>query len=155
MNADIAPLLETSVEIEAPPAAVWALVSDLPRLAEWSPQVVRSRVRGGGAVREGARLRNLNRRGPLFWPTNSKVLAFEPHRLVSFVVTDNRSVWSFEVEPTGTGSRLTHRRETPRGLSGVSIWLTDKLFGGQKKFAGELEQGMARTIARVKAEAEG
>ena len=32
-------LIEGSVEIAAPPATVWALVSDLRRMPEWSPQV--------------------------------------------------------------------------------------------------------------------
>ncbi len=154
MSAEIKPLLETSVQIDAPPVKVWALVSDLPRLAEWSPQVVSSKVRDGGSMREGARLRNLNRRGLLIWPTNSKVLTFEPHRLIAFVVTDNQAVWSFEIEPTATGSRLTHRRETPRGLSKISLFLTEKVLGGQERFTAELERGMAQTVARVKAEAE-
>ena len=40
-------LLEDSVEIAASPAEVWALVTDIPRMAKWSPQVVKSTVKGG------------------------------------------------------------------------------------------------------------
>ena len=64
--------LEQSIEIDAPPAQVWALVSDVTRMAAWSPQVVRSTVKGG-VVQQGATFKNLNRQGLLFWPTNAKI----------------------------------------------------------------------------------
>ena len=154
MTEQITPLIEESVEIAADPVRVWSLVSDLPRLAEWSPQVVKSFVRGGGGVQQGARLFNINRRGLLVWPTQSKVVTFEPHRLIAFRVKENFSVWSFELEPTATGTRLTQRRELPEGLSDLSVKLTQRFFGGQDSFGEELRQGMRQTLDRVKAEAE-
>ena len=48
VTQDVEPLIEESVEVAADPARVWSLVSDLPRLAEWSPQVVRSFVATAG-----------------------------------------------------------------------------------------------------------
>ncbi len=54
-----------------------------------------------GPVRLGTRSYNLNRRGLLFWPTRSKVVRFEPHREFAFRVKDNRTIWSFTLEPTG------------------------------------------------------
>ena len=44
-------LLEESIEVQAPPAKVWSLLTDLPRMAAWSPQVVKTVVRGPGAAR--------------------------------------------------------------------------------------------------------
>ena len=38
---DVAPL-EATTEIDAPPAAVWALVSDLRRMPRWSPQCAKN-----------------------------------------------------------------------------------------------------------------
>jgi len=38
--------LQESVEIAASPERVWSLVTDLPRMASWSPQVVKTFVRG-------------------------------------------------------------------------------------------------------------
>ena len=148
------PLLEQSIEIDAPPVAVWALVTDLPRMARWSPQVVRSFVRGGGPVRLGTKVLNVNRRGPLVWPTQSKVVRFEPHRDFAFRIKENFTIWSFELEPTGTGTRLTQRRETPQGISDVSMMLTKRVLGGQERFTGELREGMRQTLERIKAEAE-
>lgn len=148
--------LETSIEIAAEPAAVWKLVSDLPRLAEWSPQVVRTVVRR--PLKVGSRMLNVNHSGMKVWPTTAKVVAMEPHRRVAFRITENRTVWSFELEPitvdAAPGTRLVHRRETPDGISSLSNRLVDVVLGGQPAFTAELTAGMRQTLTRVKAEAE-
>lgn len=147
--------LESTVEIDAPPAEVWKLISDLPRMAQWSPQVVRSKVKGG-QVRQGAKFSNLNRRGPLFWPTNGKVVRFEPHRDLAFRIAENKTIWSFELTPLdgGTRTKVVQRREVPDGISQVSLVLTKYVLGGTDKFTGELREGMAQTLQRLKAEVE-
>ena len=150
----VEPLLEESVEVAAPPAAVWALVSDVARMSSWSPQVVRSIVRGR-PVQRGTRFYNLNRRGPLFWPTRAEVVRCEPHEIFAFRIKDNWTVWSFALEPTADGgTRVVERREAPRGISGVSRRLTRIALGGQRVFTDELRAGMRQTLARIKAEAE-
>jgi len=146
-------LLEESIEVAAPPVKVWSLVTDLARMASWSPQVVKTVVKG--PVQLGTRSLNINRRGPLFWPTRSKVVRFEPHREFAFRVKDNFSVWSFTLEPTADGgTRVVQRRETPDGISDISMKLTRIALGGQEKFTGELRSGMRQTLERMKAEAE-
>ena len=144
--------LEESIEIEASPAQVWALVTDVARMASWSPQVVKSFVKG--PVQLGTTFRNINRRGLLVWPTSSKVVRFEPHTDFAFRVKDNWTVWSFALEPTATGTRVTQRREVPQGISDISVKLTNIAFGGQDSFGDELAEGMRQTLARIKAEAE-
>ncbi len=100
---EVLELLEETIEIDADPAAVWALVTDLPRMATWSPQVVKTIVRGDG-ISLGTRTVNINRRGLLVWPTRSKVIRFEPEREFAFRIKDNRSVWSFTLEPIAGGT---------------------------------------------------
>jgi uncharacterized protein YndB with AHSA1/START domain len=147
--------LEATTTVAASPAQVWALVTDVARMAEWSPQVVRTVVLGG-PVRRGTRFLNLNHQGWKHWPTSAKVVRFEPHRDFAFRITENRTVWSFQLEPTDDGGTLvTHRRETPEGISLVSRALTAAALGGQEPFRTELLEGMRRTLARVKAELEG
>lgn len=147
-------LLEHSVEVDAPPARVWALITDVPRMARWSPQVVRSTVKGG-IVKQGARFRNINRQGPLFWPTNGKVVRFTPHEEFAFRIAENKTIWSFTLEPTPTGgTRVTQRRETPDGISSLSLNLTRFVLGGQEKFTAGLNAGMRQTLDRIKADAE-
>jgi hypothetical protein len=151
---EISPLLEESIEVDATPASVWALVSDVARMASWSPQVVKTVVRGG-PVQRGTTFFNLNRRGLLFWPTQAKVVTFEPHRELAFRIKENWTVWSFTLEPTESGgTRVTERRQAPDGISGVSRGLTRLALGGQQVFTDELRSGMRRTLERIKAEAE-
>lgn len=151
---DVEPLIEESVEVAADPARVWSLVSDLPRLAEWSPQVVRSFVRTERPIQLGTRLLNVNRRGLLVWPTQSKVVRFEPHQEIAFRVKDNFTVWSFTLEPTATGTRVVQRREAPEGISAISSRLTKRMLGGVPSFQAELREGMRSTLAGIKASAE-
>lgn len=146
--------LEASIDIDAPPAQVWALVTDIPRMASWSPQVKRTKVKGG-VVRHGATFSNLNGQGLLRWPTAGKVVRFEPHRDFAFRIKENRTVWSFELADNGHGgTTLTQRRELPQGISRLSLVLTRVVLGGVEGFTRRLESGMAETLAKIKAEAE-
>ncbi|WP_248579635.1 SRPBCC family protein [Nocardioides sp. InS609-2] len=152
--SDVLPLLEETITVAAPPAQVWALVSDLPRLAEWSPQVVKSFQRGSGPIQLSTRFFNINRRGLLVWPTQSKVVRFEPHQEIAFRIKDNFTIWSFTLESTEGGTRITQRREAPDGISDISAKFTRALMGGQQGFAAHLREGMRSTLGRIKAEAE-
>ena len=71
--------LEATIEIDAPPAQVRALISDPRRIAAFSPQVVKTFVRGSGPVTKGTKFFNINHRGPVFWPTQAMVVRCEPH----------------------------------------------------------------------------
>ncbi len=152
-TAPAPPLLEETIEIAAPPEAVWALVSDLPRMASWSPQVVSSRV-SGGAVRLGARTVNLNRRGLLVWPTRSRVVRFEPPREIAFRIAENGTVWGFRLEPADAGTLLRETREAPDGISPLAPFFARALLGGEESFTEELRTGMRRTLLRIHDEAE-
>lgn len=145
--------LVESIDVAASPAQVWAVVADLRRMPERSPQVWRTFVRGG-PVQLGTRTLNINRRGALVWPTRAKVVRFEPHRGIAFRISDNWTVWSFELVETAGGTRVVHRRETPEGISPISHGFTRALLGGSEKFADELRAGMRQTLAELKAEAE-
>lgn len=144
--------LRAEIEVDATPAQTWALVSDLRRMPEWSPQVRRTFV-PGGAVGPGSRMVNLNHRGWMHWPTQAKVVRFDPHREIAFRVTENWTVWSFTLEPLDDGARtrIVHRRETPDGISPLSKGLTKVAFGGVPAFGQEMQQGMQRTLERMRA----
>jgi len=152
-QVDAAPL-EATIEIAAPPAAVWAVVTDVARMSSWSPQVVKTFV-FGGPLRRGTRFLNINHQGLKHWPTNAQVVRFSPHRDFAFEVLENWAVWSYELEPTETGTRVTHRRELPRGISPLSRGMQRLFLGGAEKFGGEMQVGMRRTLERMKAEIEG
>lgn len=146
-------MLEAETEIEASPEQVWELVSDLPRMASWSPQVVRTIVRGG-EVREGAKAININRSGWKMWPTQSKVTVFEPGKRISFRVADNWLHWTYELTPTAAGTHVRLTRTAPDGLSPISAKLQGVMMGGLDKFDREVQAGMETTLSRMKAELE-
>lgn len=150
-----APLIETTTEVQAPPEAVWAVITDPRALGGLSDQVWRTHVRGTAPVGLGTRTININRRGPLVWPTRAKVVRFEPLREYAFRIKDNATVWSFELSPTATGTRVVHRREAPQGTTKISRTLQEKVLGGIEDFDREMEAGMSVTLGRLKELLEG
>lgn len=148
-----APLLEESIEINADVDKVWAVVSDLKRMGEWSPQCKKMIVRGE-PIGVGTRTININRRGPLVWPTTSKVVRYADRQELAFKITENRTVWSFTLEPSDNGVVVTERREVGDSTTKLSSFLVDKVFGGATSFEAELKQGMAETLGKIKNAAE-
>jgi hypothetical protein len=58
---------EASIEINASPEAVYALVSDLPRMGEWSPENIGGEWQDGGSGKVGDRYIGHNRAGERSW----------------------------------------------------------------------------------------
>ncbi|NRQ51195.1 SRPBCC family protein [Aeromicrobium stalagmiti] len=146
-------LIDGTIDIDATPATVWGIVSDLRSMGERSPQCRRMFVLGQ-EIGLGTRTFNLNRQGWKRWPTNAKVVAFEPERRIAFQILENRTVWTYELEPTATGTRLTESRTAPRGVSKVSNVATQRFLGGTDTFEVSLKDGIRRTLEQVKAAAE-
>lgn len=145
-------VLELSTEIDAPIDRVWSIVSNLKRMGEWSPQCRKMVV--FGEVRQGARTLNVNRKGMLVWPTTAKVVVLSPKERIAFRVSENKTVWSYALEATESGTRVTERREAPNGTTGFSQFFVRKFLGGNRGLESDLERGMATTLARIKTEAE-
>jgi uncharacterized protein YndB with AHSA1/START domain len=146
--------LEDSIGIDAPPATVWALVSDVRRMAEWSPQVTSTRIKDGAEPGEGVAFTNRNQHGELEWTTHARILRFEPEQEIAFRVEENWAVWSFHLAPSDTGTVLTQRRATPDGISELSRELTEGFMGGMDAFTASLRDGMRQTLTGIKATAE-
>jgi hypothetical protein len=154
---DVAPISAT-LEIAAPPAKVWALVSDLRDMPRWSPQTAKSFLRGDNGL--GAKFFNINRKGALVWPTQSKIVRYEEPGSgttgeIAWRVKENYTIWSLRLEPTADGgTRITSTREAPDGISDISVRMTKVAFGGVPQFTSQLQSDMADTLAKIKAAAE-
>jgi uncharacterized protein YndB with AHSA1/START domain len=146
------PLLQAQIDIDAPVAKVWSLVSDLSRMPQWSPQC--RLMKALGPVRQGTTTINLNRRGRLFWPTTSVVTEVIPEKKLAFKVPINHTVWSYELEQTETGTRLVESRHAENGVTAFSNLSVNALMGGVPSFERELVEGMNATLSRIKAAAE-
>jgi uncharacterized protein YndB with AHSA1/START domain len=147
-----APLLQAQVDIDAPAAKVWGLISDFRRMPQWSPQC--RWMRPFGPLRQGTRTLNLNRRNRFFWPTTSTVVEVVPEKKLAFRVDGNHSIWSYELEPNGEGTRLIESRHAENGVTAFSSMSINALFGGATNFERELVEGMQTSLARIKAAAE-
>lgn len=73
-------------QIAASPAALYEMVSDLPRMGEWSPENTGGRWSRGGRAAVGATFRGTNRSGWRWWRTVVTVTAADPGRRFAFDV---------------------------------------------------------------------
>ncbi len=147
-----APLLQAQIDIDAPVAKVWALITDFSRMPEWSPQC--RMMKPLGPVRPGTRTVNFNRRNRLYWPTTSTVTEVIPERKLSFRVNSNNTMWTYELEPHGDGTRVVESRHAENGVKAISNFLVNLLLGGVPNFERELVEGMNASLSRIKAAAE-
>ena len=147
--ADPEPPIEESIRVDATAAAVWAVVSDLPRMGEWSPECFWMRV-WGREVRQGAWVTGLNRRRWVVWPTNSRIHLYDAERAIGWTVLENRARWSYHLEPDDTGTTLTERRELPQGKSWLGKAFGAAFLGGNADHDDELRDGMRTTLDRIK-----
>jgi hypothetical protein len=109
------PDLTESISVAASAETLYSLVSDLPRMNEWSPEcthVTWSRTTGtpssGPAV--GARFIGHNRAGAVRWFTFGRVVAAEPGRRFAFSIHFGPipiSLWDYEFTATGAGCEVT------------------------------------------------
>jgi uncharacterized protein YndB with AHSA1/START domain len=148
-----APLLQAHIDINAPLEKVWALVSDLGKMPQWSPQC--RAMKALGPVRQGTRTVNLNRRNRMYWPTTCTITEFVPQKKLAFRVNQNNSVWSYELEPTDAGTRVVESRHAENGVTAFSNMSINALLGGVPNFERELVEGMNATLSRIKTAAEG
>lgn len=150
-----APLITASRTVDASPDRVWAAVSDLSAMGRRSPQCRKMLVLGKGTPGAGTTTVNLNRRGPLFWPTWSTVTVWEPGRTLEFRVPLNGSRWRYDLADNGDGTTtLTESRIVDGDTSLVSRVLVATVLGGNGTFEAELRQGVEQTLAAVAGEVE-
>jgi len=144
-------------DIGAPPEAVWALISDVTRMGEFSPENVGCEWIGD--LREpvaGARFRGTNRHGRRQWRTACRVVQSEPARVFAFEVKAagmRVARWEYRFDPTDTGGcRVAETWIDQRGK--LATWLGGPVSGVRNR-AGHNRAGMVTTLERVAATAEG
>ena len=125
--------VSVSREVSATPDEAWAIVSDLTRMGEWSPEAQGGRWAGGvDGPAVGAVFKGRNRNGRYRWPTNVTVIECDPPRRFAFrldIPFMGGCDWVYDIEPTEGGCRVTESwidfRKRPlvvvgRMLSGVA-----------------------------------
>jgi Polyketide cyclase / dehydrase and lipid transport len=133
--------------------AVWALVSDLPRMGEWSPENTGGTwVKGATGPRVGACFKGTNRNGFRRWSTTAMVVACEPARAFEIAVSSGPLAvanWRYEFEETEPGCRVTESWVDRRGTFTV---LMGRVLGDHG--ADHARHEMAATLANLAAAVE-
>lgn len=149
-----------STRISARPEDVYALVSDVARMGEWSPETQAAEwLEGVTAPAVGARFRGTNKRRTS-WKTTATVTVADPGREFAFAIgkkapADPETMWRYTFEPAGDGTIVTESFEIVKEPGVVGKWFT-RLGTGVPwdDRAADLEQGMRETLERLKEVAE-
>ena len=139
----------------APAQRVWELVSDLPRMGEFSPENTGgSWQRGASGPAVGAVFRGANQAGRRRWSTRCTVTRCVPGQAFAFAVHAGGmpvAAWSYDLTPTEQGCTLTETWQDRR--SGLMSWL-GRLTTGVADRTGFTATSIEQTLANVKARAE-
>lgn len=145
-----------SVDLNADPDVVWALISDLPRMGRLSPENTGGHWLGkatGPAV--GARFRGSNRQGWRWWTTVAVVTECVPGRRFAFDVTSTVfpiATWAYDVQPLAAGGcRVTESWTDRRGRT---ITVLGSLHTGVKDRSSYAASSIEQTLERLRAHAE-
>ena len=147
---------EVTVRMAAPPEKVWALVSDVTRIGEFSPETFEARwTRGSTGPEVGAHFKGHVKRngvGPTYW-TPCRVTRCVPNEVFEFAVgTDDVTVnnWGYRIEADGAGSLVTeYFRLEPKSYLRLYWLLLGRLRGRTN------EKGMRTTLESMKGVVEG
>jgi hypothetical protein len=100
-----------SREIAAPAGTVWGLVSDLPRMGEWSPENAGGKwTKGATGPAVGATFRGRNQSGIRRWSTSVTVVECELGQVFEIAVRFGPlpvANWRYEFEEMAGGCRVT------------------------------------------------
>ncbi|MDZ5621600.1 SRPBCC family protein [Nocardioides sp. HM23] len=146
--------LRAEAIVEAPPERVWELLTDFSQLPHWSPELMRMVPLKRGGLRVGQWYLGINRRKAVIWPSRSVVAAVDHGRRLVWDTKSSGAQWIWELDAVNGGTRVVHRRPVPEGVTLMSRAFAPAFLGGNVEHADELEQGMARTVAGLKAAAE-
>ncbi|MFN8028170.1 MAG: SRPBCC family protein [Acidimicrobiia bacterium] len=148
-----------TLRIDAPPAKVWELVSDVTHIGRFSPETFEAEwLDDATGPAEGVRFRGhvrRNGRGPVYW-TTCTIVRCETEREFAFVVGKpgkHLMTWGYRLAPAEAddGSPATDVTEFYESADSKAMDLYWKLFKGRRRTNAE---GMRTTLERLKVAAE-
>ena len=144
--------IEISRDIAAPPEPVYAAISDVTRMGEWSEECLACEWHEGhdGPV-VGATFDGHNRHGEHLWTTQGKVIEADPGRAFAFECSSydfHFSTWGYRIQPTESGCRVTEWNEDLRPESIIEL---SKEISGVDDRTERNRQTMSGTLERLAA----
>jgi uncharacterized protein YndB with AHSA1/START domain len=153
---------EITVDIEAPPEAVWALMTDLGRTPTWNRETRETAwVPPAHGPTEGAVFRAVNQIGSREWTVDCHVIVATAPSAFEWTVLDPShpsTRWWYRLAPTPSGTTLRHGFQHGPGPSGLRSAVDRNPDGAAVTIAGRvgmLEANMRHTVTMIKAVAEG
>jgi uncharacterized protein YndB with AHSA1/START domain len=144
-----------SIRVDVPPPRLHAMVADVTRIPEWSPETVRTGWIGGASeARPGARFTGQNRFGWLRWSTTVEVESCVAGRELVFstiVMGRPHTRWRFRFEPVDGGTEVTESYETVNELRQPVRAIVGLVF---RRHDGWMPENLRRSLERLKAVAE-
>ncbi len=143
-----------TTDIAAPAERIYELVSDLPRMGEWSPECCRVEwIEGSTGPAVGSRFVGHNRDfgGLMRWSRRGTVRAAEAGADFSFATEEGGregTVWRYHLEAIEGGTRVTESYE----VEWIPAWA--RIVDVPTNRAGSLRRRMGETLDRLKAAAE-
>ncbi|MET3960439.1 uncharacterized protein YndB with AHSA1/START domain [Marmoricola sp. OAE513] len=134
-----------SVVVPAPPEAVWAVLTDVTRVGEWSHEATGARWVQGDGPTAGNAFKGTNRLRWIRWSRPCTVVESVPG--VRFAWTTNGGLagdatrWSFELEAVPEGTRITETyqiEKMPRLLEAAVVRLMPTHLDRAAAMAGDL-----------------
>jgi hypothetical protein len=149
---------EVETTVAAPPEVVYAMVADVTRTPEFSPEVVSCRwLDGASGPVVGARFEAVNATAAgKRWKNHPVVTVAEPGREFAFARTERFAgtiAWRYRFEPVDGGTRVVESYEVERPVSRLGWFFIEKIYrAGSRR--DELRAGMQTTLERLRAAAE-
>ncbi|WP_018180525.1 SRPBCC family protein [Jongsikchunia kroppenstedtii] len=123
-----APTTEATIKIDATPAAVWDLITDITLPARYSPELQSVQwLDGATEVAVGARFQGNNQNPHIGeWSTTSRIVEVEPQRRLVWQIegdpaAEPPATWGFEIDEATGGVILRQWARLGPGPSGLSM----------------------------------
>tara|TARA_B100001013_G_scaffold308139_1_gene211993 strand:+ start:6664 stop:7125 length:462 start_codon:yes stop_codon:yes gene_type:complete len=145
--------LEISETIEADAAAIYALISDLPRMGEWSTENIGGEWPSGTPGAVGSRFLGTNRIKSFEWSVPVEITVAEPDACFEFVAAPDDGPyvrWTYRLEPLEMATRVTEIWDVIDLPPSLAKMTDEQLAGRKAAVQGTIEA----TLAGIKASAE-
>jgi uncharacterized protein YndB with AHSA1/START domain len=146
---------EARVHIDASPEAVYALVADITRMGEWSPENTGCEwLDGATGAAVGARFKGKNKRKAA-WTTKCTITSADAGREFAFDVGKGETRWRYRFEAAGEGTDVIESFDIVKEPGALGRFFTK--FGTGVPWSereADMVKGMEETLAKLRVAAE-
>lgn len=146
-----------SIDVNASPADLYNLVTDVTRTGEWSPECKQAYFSQGNGPQVGSIIHGRNERDGDSWDTESEVVVATPNQEFAWSVADGVAHWGYTLTPTdhGTTTLTEYWRLTPAGIDHFKDEYGEKVDEALAVRKQNAHEGIPVSLAAIKMIAEG